>query len=148
MTSNLHNNALTHTFTDFEFIRSLTRTHAHIHTHTHTHTVPTFGNFIQAATNSTSVSAEWTLISNGIRPLLQMVVRWRDGLESEDPNQFPPESNVIFDFVEDIQQDGVRLSHEFKGLKPATRYAVLVEARNYVGISRTSFAMETGESLD
>lgn len=110
--------------------------------------MPTFGDFSQTETNSTNVKAEWTLTSNGIRPLLQMVVRWRDGQESIDPTQFPPENNVIFDFVEDVQEDGVRLSHSFKDLKPATRYAVLVEGRNYVGLSETSFAMETGESLD
>ena len=87
------------------------------------------------------------LASPGVRPVQQVVVRWREGLEQVPPDEFPPNNNaIIFNVPENPLTEGI-FSFNFTGLLPDRAYAVLIQGTSIAGTSDTYFAIQTGKAV-
>ena len=87
------------------------------------------------------------LESPGVRPVQQVVVRWREGTEQVEPDEFPlNNTEIIFTDLSNPLSDG-EFSYTFTGLIPDRRYAVLIQGTSIAGTSNTYFAILTGNAV-
>ena len=106
--------------------------------------MPSFTNFTEVTKSSDEVSVTWDLESPGVRPVLQVVVRWMvedDRTQLPTPEDFPVNNTQIFD------SPSQTFSCNFTELSSAQRYVVLIQGTNLVGTSNTFFVIETGKVL-